>query len=175
MLSTDFVPPRESEAMSTEVATKCVASYELITRNGSSITSVTPITAGQIISVTGESSELDSKMEAIQRAGAPQHIGTKRYTIWKHLVQPGDYLRAVELLEWWNQVNISDGLYLPWQDSIKSWSSGIDGQPGLEYKEDWDENLSYIPNIEYEIKTIDDSIYSGDKYVNITPPCQRNR
>jgi hypothetical protein len=42
--------------MSTSIATKCVASYELITRNGRSITSITPITAGQIISVTeGES------------------------------------------------------------------------------------------------------------------------
>ena len=64
-----------------------------------------------------------------------------------------------------DEVNINNGLYLQSQDSIKSWSSGIDGQPGLEHKEDWDENLSYILNTEYEIKTIDSSIYSGDKYV----------
>ena len=111
----------------TRVATKENLSYELITRSGGSITSVTPISTGQTVAIT----EGESFRVRLTKSGSD----TTRWgaTTYWHLSSNTPYEtnwpdQALVYAPWsfWrdgDRVNISNGLYLPHQDSIKSWST----------------------------------------------------
>jgi len=147
-------------------------SYEIIERNGDTISSITPITTGQTISITegGSFSVRISKIGSdTTRWGGYSYWQIKSdqdiSTVWN------DQAEIYAPWSFWSnnsRSKISTGLYLPVQDSV-NWEIAkiTDGAPPIQYKEDWDSNLIYTPYVEYKIKTTDDNIYSGDKLMKI--------
>ena len=147
-------------------------SYEFITRNGNKITSITTITSGQKFEITeGETFNI-----RISKLGSDttRWGGLSYWNITSQQNISNIWRNEAEIFAPWsfwndkNKVLISNGLNLPTQDSI-DWNkaSAIDGGTPIQYKEDWDANLSYIPSVEYQIKTNDDTEYTGNKEVNI--------
>ena len=156
----------------TKVALNQVYNYEIITRTEDVIENVESITEDSQIEIT----EGDSFRLRITKDGSD----TTRFggaTYW-HIYSDSDYSsvwkdQAIVYAPWsyWNDgdsYNISEGLYLPSQDSV-NWeiASNTDGAPGLGFKEDWDENLIHPPSIEFTINTVDDATYKGDLELDV--------